>query len=255
MMHCRDLSTCTITREMEWPPFRPDTLMTEVSTSHRHRSMTIIISQRGGGNGSSGGSDVSTKEATVYSGAKESNHRGSRTAGIKHFHCRPQVWHQPESGTIMADPNTGLITSASFTITGATSYTVASATIDPYYVHISPTQITVDAYNPSNPLGYGNLRLTGTPSGTPAFDVATLQWYTSSDPWMAGNNTIAAYTGVVNNNSGKARGADFGTSVTLYPPRHQVVIILLGSWRPHPALFPSLLPFGSSARVWLVSWD
>jgi hypothetical protein len=98
------------------------------------------------------------------------------------------------SGTIIADPTTGVIDSASFTITGATSYTIASATIDPYFVHITPTQILVTPNNPSNPLGYGNLRL----SGSPASGVnAVLQWYTPGDPWVAGSNNWAGYIGSV----------------------------------------------------------
>jgi hypothetical protein len=98
------------------------------------------------------------------------------------------------SGTIIADPITGVIDSASFTITGATSYTVASATIDPYFVHISETEITLTPNNPSNPLGYGNLRLSGSPeSGVNA----VLQWYTPGDPWVAGSNNWAGYMGSV----------------------------------------------------------
>ena len=123
------------------------------------------------------------------------------------------------SGTIIADPITGVIDSASFTITGTTSYTVASATFDSYYVHISPTQITVTSTNNNSPYGYGDLRLSGSPSGSPAFGIATLEWYTPQDPWIAGNNVIASYTGAVYNSSGKARGAEFGTSVLLYPPQ------------------------------------
>jgi hypothetical protein len=127
------------------------------------------------------------------------------------------------SGTILADPTTGVISSASFTITGATSYTVASATFDlnpyHYFVNISPTQITVTSMpvTGNNPYGYGSLCLKGAPSGSPAFDLASLNWYVPHDPWIAGDNTIAAYTGSVYNNSGKARGADFSESVLLYP--------------------------------------
>ena len=124
------------------------------------------------------------------------------------------------SGTIIADWATGVISSASFSITGTTTYTVASASFAPYYIHISPTQITVSSTGNSSPYGYGDLRLTGTPTGSPAFEIATLEWYVPSDPWVDGNNTIAAYTGVVCNNTGKDRGAEFATSVTLYPPQH-----------------------------------
>jgi hypothetical protein len=64
------------------------------------------------------------------------------------------------SGTITADPITGVIDSASFTITGATgSYTLNDPIIDnPYYVHITPTQIYLTSTdNPSNPYEYGYL--------------------------------------------------------------------------------------------------
>ena len=64
------------------------------------------------------------------------------------------------SGTIAADPITGVIDSASFTITGQTgSYTLNNPIIDnPYYVHITPTQIYLTSTdNPSNPYEYGYL--------------------------------------------------------------------------------------------------
>ena len=64
------------------------------------------------------------------------------------------------SGTITADPTTGVISSASFTITGQTgSYTLDNPIIDnPYYVHITPTQIYLTSTdNPSNPYEYGYL--------------------------------------------------------------------------------------------------
>lgn len=110
------------------------------------------------------------------------------------------------SGTIVADPTTGVISSATFTITGAASYTVAAATIDPYFVTITPTQILVTPYNPSNPLGYGNLRL----SGSPAVGIsAVLQWYTPGDPWIAGSNNWAGYMGTVY--QGKTRYAEFSS--------------------------------------------
>jgi hypothetical protein len=114
------------------------------------------------------------------------------------------------SGTIIANPTTGVISSASFTITGATSYTVASATIDPYYVHISPTQITVDQTNPTNPLGYGNLRLSGS-TGDSRFNLAVLQWYVPGNPWMAGSFPYPAYKGTVFNNNAPKGTKDYAS--------------------------------------------
>lgn len=99
------------------------------------------------------------------------------------------------SGTITADPTTGVIASASFTLTGATSYTVASATIDPYFVHITPTQITLTQINPDNPLGNGNLRLSGS-TQVSGFD-AVLQWYTAGDPFVPGSFPFSSYMGQV----------------------------------------------------------
>jgi hypothetical protein len=101
------------------------------------------------------------------------------------------------SGTITADPTTGVIYSASFTITGATSYTVASAAIDPYFVHITPTQITLTQTNPSNPLGYGNLRLSGSTGVSGANNSAVVQWYVPGDPWVVGSYPYPSYMGTV----------------------------------------------------------
>jgi hypothetical protein len=105
------------------------------------------------------------------------------------------------SGTIIADPTTGVIESASFTITagnGGASYTIASATIDPLlYVQITPTQILVTPNNPSNSLGYGNLRLSGSTGVSGNNSTAVLQWYTPGDPWIVGSNNWAGYTGTV----------------------------------------------------------
>jgi hypothetical protein len=102
------------------------------------------------------------------------------------------------SGTILADPATGVISSASFIITGATSsYTVASATIGTYYVSVTPTQILVTPNNPSNPLGDGDLRLSGSTGVSGVNSSAFLEWYTPGDPWVEGSNNWAAYTGQV----------------------------------------------------------
>jgi len=119
------------------------------------------------------------------------------------------------SGTIVADPGTGTIISASFTITGGgTSYTVASATVDPsFYVHISPTQITVTPSNPTNPLNFGNLRLSGVTGLSGSNSTAVLQWLTPGDPWIAGSMNWASYTGTVGNKgSGPLFTSDHGAT-------------------------------------------
>ncbi len=99
------------------------------------------------------------------------------------------------SGTILADPDTGAISSASFTLTGASgSYTIASAVIDPdVYVHISPTQITVDRNNPTNPLGFGYLGLRS--SSPTTFPFGQLYWYLMGDPWVPGSMNYDIYHG------------------------------------------------------------
>jgi hypothetical protein len=82
------------------------------------------------------------------------------------------------SGTIIADPTTGVISSASFTITGQTgSYTVANAVIDnPYYVHITPTQIYLTSTdNPSNPYEYGYLGFRNRTDGS--YPNVGVYWY------------------------------------------------------------------------------
>jgi len=112
------------------------------------------------------------------------------------------------SGTIVADPATGVIVSATFTLTGASSYTVASAVIDPYFVHISPTQITLSRINPSNPMGYGNLRLSGA-TQVSGFNAA-LQWYAPGDPLVPGSMNYASYMGQVY--LSKNHPVDFGTA-------------------------------------------
>jgi hypothetical protein len=82
------------------------------------------------------------------------------------------------SGTIIADPTTGDIYSASFTITGQTgSYTVSNALVDPdYYVHITPTQIYLTSTdNPSNPYEYGYLGLRNRTDG--GYPNVGVYWY------------------------------------------------------------------------------
>jgi len=98
------------------------------------------------------------------------------------------------SGTILADPDTGVISSASFTLTGASgSYTIDPAVIDSrVYVHISPTQITIDRNNPDNDLGFGSLILRSEGSGFPS---AVLQWYLMGDPWVPGSFNYDWYYG------------------------------------------------------------
>jgi hypothetical protein len=97
------------------------------------------------------------------------------------------------SGTITADPMTGLIGSASFTITGSTSYTVASATIfSAVNVSVSPTEITL-----SSAASYGFLDLKGSTGVSGANSSADLQWYTPADPWVVGTMDWAGYMGTV----------------------------------------------------------
>jgi hypothetical protein len=121
------------------------------------------------------------------------------------------------SGTIIADPETDVISFASFTITagnGGASYTVASAstghpvTGPAYYIDVTPTQILVTPYNPSNSLGYGDLRLYGSTGLSGSNSTAVLQWYTPGDPWVAGSNNWAGYTGTV---GGKGSGPLFAS--------------------------------------------
>jgi hypothetical protein len=99
------------------------------------------------------------------------------------------------SGSIVADPVTGAITSATFTLTSeAGSFTCDSAIIDPnVYVHVTATQITVDRDNPTNALGYGNLGLRS--SNPAAFPFAQLSWYLKDDPWVPGSYNFDSYYG------------------------------------------------------------
>jgi hypothetical protein len=98
------------------------------------------------------------------------------------------------SGTIIADPTTGVISSASFTITGATSsYTVASATIAaPYYVVVTPTEIYLPSATPE-----GFLRLSGSTGVSGVNSSAILWWYTPANPWVVGTMDWASYSGQV----------------------------------------------------------
>jgi hypothetical protein len=98
------------------------------------------------------------------------------------------------SGTIIADPTTGVIASASFTITmGATSYTVASATITtPYYVVVTPTEIALSLAAPD-----GFLKLSGSTGVSGINSTAMLSWYTPANPWVVGTNDWVGYTGQV----------------------------------------------------------
>ena len=120
------------------------------------------------------------------------------------------------SGTITADPATGDIASASFTITGTTSYTVASATTDSNtFIHVTPTEITLTQNNPLNPLNYGNLRLSGSTGVSGANSTAVLDWYTPGDPWVVGSNNWPGYTGTV---GGHGSGPGFSsTGLGAYP--------------------------------------
>ncbi len=97
------------------------------------------------------------------------------------------------SGTITADPTTGLISSASFTIMGTASYTVASATISSAVnVSVSPTEITLTSASPD-----GFLDLKGSTGVSGANSSADLQWYTPANPWVVGTMDWAGYMGTV----------------------------------------------------------
>lgn len=99
------------------------------------------------------------------------------------------------SGWIIADPTTGVIDSASFTITGGngTSYTVASATITgPYYVVVTPTEIYLPLASPE-----GFLRLSGSTGVSGINSSALLWWITPADPWVVGTVDWASYSGQV----------------------------------------------------------
>lgn len=108
------------------------------------------------------------------------------------------------SGTIIADPITGVIDSASFTITGATSYTVASATIDAAVnVSVTPTEITFTQAAPD-----GFLDLKGSTGVNGSNSTADLQWYTPASPWVVGTMDWAGYMGTV---GGKGSGPLFAS--------------------------------------------
>jgi len=120
------------------------------------------------------------------------------------------------SGTITADPATGIISSASFTITAASSHTVLSAVISsPYYVHISPTEITINQDNPGNPNGYGFLMLSNGNSGN-TYPIEQLSWYVPGNPWVAGTFPYASYMGAYTTGS-KIFDGDFAGSLGSCP--------------------------------------
>jgi hypothetical protein len=97
------------------------------------------------------------------------------------------------SGTITADPTTGALMSASFTITGGTSYTVASATINAAVnVSVTPTEIILSQAAPD-----GFLDLKGSTGVSGANSTADLQWYTPANPWVVGTMDWAGYMGTV----------------------------------------------------------
>ncbi len=122
------------------------------------------------------------------------------------------------SGTITADPMTGVISSASFTITGGTnSYTVVSATIAPYYVHVTSTQITLTQTNPSNSYNYGDLRLSGSTGASAPNNSAVLEWYTPGNPWVPGSNNFPGYTGTVGSKGSGPLFASADGLGTVYP--------------------------------------
>jgi len=90
------------------------------------------------------------------------------------------------SGTIIADPDTGLISSASFTLTGASgSYTCDSAVIDSdLWMHVTPTQIYVDRNNSADPYGRGYF---GLRSSNPAvWPFMQVYWHLQGEPFQMG---------------------------------------------------------------------
>jgi hypothetical protein len=119
------------------------------------------------------------------------------------------------SGTITADPTTGVIGSASFTITGAASYTVASAgTITAVNVSVTPTEIILSSAAPD-----GFLELKGSTGVSGSNGTADLQWYTPASPWVSGTLDWAGYMGTVGS---KGSGPLFAASnvapeYTYYP--------------------------------------
>ena len=111
------------------------------------------------------------------------------------------------SGTITADPTTGVIDSASFTISSGTqSYTASSIEINPYInsnsiyaFSVTPTQIVLNE-------AYGCIYLKGVNGG----NTESLQWYTPPDPWIPGTNPYAAYMGSAG--AGHGSGLSFGAA-------------------------------------------
>jgi hypothetical protein len=165
------------------------------------------------------------------------------------------------SGTITADPTTGVIDSASFTITagnGGASYTVASASTGhpvsgpDYYIHVTPTEILVTPDNPSNPLGYGDLRLYGPTGVSGANSSAVLQWYTPGDPWVPGSMNWAGYTGTV---GGKGSGPLFASNHDATPftdpngSRDTMVVATVVPEPPSVALVPNALHVAPGSTV------
>jgi hypothetical protein len=124
------------------------------------------------------------------------------------------------SGTIIADPTTGIIASASFTITGAISYTVASATISSAVnISITPTEIYLSQVAPD-----AFLDLKGSTGVSGSNGTADLQWYTPANPWVVGTMDWAGYMGTVGS---KGSGPLFASGQVA--PEFSIT---LGSWRP-----------------------
>jgi hypothetical protein len=117
------------------------------------------------------------------------------------------------SGTIMADPTTGVIDSASFTISSGTqSYTASNVEVNPYInsnsiyaFSVTPTQIVLNET-------YGCIYLKGVNGGY----TESLQWYIPPDPWTPGFYPYRGYMGF--EGAGHGSGLGFGGDIgTVYP--------------------------------------
>jgi hypothetical protein len=154
------------------------------------------------------------------------------------------------SGIIKADPTTGIIDSASFTITagnGGASYTVATAytghpvTGPAYYIHVTPTQILVTPYGNSNSWGYGDLRLYGSTGVSGSNSSAVLEWYTPGDPWVDGSNNWAGYTGAVGSKGSGPLFASDHAATPFYNPNGSRDSMVVAIAVPEPSSMVALL--------------
>jgi hypothetical protein len=117
------------------------------------------------------------------------------------------------SGTIMADPTTNVLDSASFTIScGTDSYTASDVEVNPYInsnsiyaFSVTPTQIVLNET-------YGCIYLKGVNGGY----TESLQWYIPPDPWTPTFYPYRGYMGF--EGAGHGSGLGFGGDIgTVYP--------------------------------------